>query len=63
MQSYLYNSLMTVTGLTPIIGYENAAKVVKLAHSEGISLKEACLILGFLDEKSFDESFHPERMV
>ncbi len=63
MQSYLYNSLMTVTGLTPIIGYENAAKVVKLAHSDGITLKEACLTLGYLDEKTFDESFHPERMV
>lgn len=63
MKSYLYNSLMTVTGLTPLIGYENAAKVVKLAHSEGITLKEACLALGFLDEKTFDESFHPEKMV
>ena len=63
MKTYLYNSLMTVTGLTPIIGYENAAKVVHLAHTEDITLKEACLKLGYLDEKTFDESFHPERMV
>ena len=63
MKTYLYNSLMTVTGLTPIIGYENAAKVVHLAHTEDVTLKEACLKLGYLDEKTFDESFHPERMV
>lgn len=63
MKSYLYNSLMTVTGLTPIIGYENAAKVVHMAHSENITLKEACLTLGYLDEKTFDEKFRPEEMI
>ena len=63
MKTYLYNSLMTVTGLTPIIGYENAAKVVHKAHEEGTTLKEACLALGYLDEKTFDEKFQPERMV
>jgi fumarate hydratase class II len=63
MKSYLYNSLMTVTGLTPIIGYENAARVVHKAHSENITLKESCLSLGYLDEKTFDEKFHPEKMI
>ena len=63
MKTYLYNSLMTVTGLTPIIGYENAARVVHLAHRESITLKEACLSLGYLDEKTFDEKFHPEKMI
>ena len=63
MKSYLYNSLMTVTGLTPIIGYENAAKVVHLAHENDITLREACVKLGYLDEKTFDENFHPERMI
>ena len=63
MKTYLYNSLMTVTGLTPIIGYENAAKVVHLAHEEGVTLKESCIKLGFLDEKTFDENFHPEKMI
>ncbi len=63
MKTYLYNSLMTVTGLTPIIGYENAAKVVHLAHEESITLKEAALKLGYLDEKTFDENFHPEKMI
>ena len=63
MKDYLYNSLMTVTALTPIIGYENAAKTVHLAHEKSITLKEACVSLGFLDEKTFDENFHPEKMV
>ena len=63
MKGYLCNSLMTVTALTPLIGYENAARVVHKAHDEGISLKEATLALGYLDEKTFDENFHPERML
>ncbi len=63
MKNYLYNSLMTVTALTPLIGYENAARVVHKAHEEELSLKEACVSLGYLDEKTFDESFHPEKMV
>ena len=63
MKNYLYNSLMTVTALTPIIGYENAAKTVHLAHEKDITLREACVSLGFLDEKTFDENFHPEKMV
>ncbi len=63
MREYLDKSLMTVTALTPVIGYENAAKVVHKAHKEGVSLKEACVSLGYLDEKEFDESFHPERMI
>jgi len=63
MHSNLYNSLMLVTALNPYIGYENAAKVAKKAHKENLSLKEACVALGFLDEKRFDEVFHPEQMV
>ena len=63
MREYLNNSLMTVTGLSPIIGYENAARVVHKAHKEGISLRESCISLGYLDEKTFDESFHPEKMI
>ncbi|MBQ8392486.1 MAG: class II fumarate hydratase [Clostridia bacterium] len=63
MHSNLHNSLMLVTALSPYIGYENCARVVHLAHSEGLTLKEACLRLGYLDEEKFDEYFHPERMV
>jgi len=63
MQANLSNSLMTVTGLTPIIGYENAARVVHKAHSDGMSLKSACIELGYLTEEELDAKFHPERMV
>ena len=59
----LHNSLMLVTALNPYIGYDNAAKTAKKAHAEGISLKEACVSLGFLTAEQFDEVFHPEEMV
>lgn len=63
MHHNLYNSLMLVTALNPYIGYENAAKTAKKAYKENISLKEACVALGFLTEEKFDEVFHPELMV
>ena len=63
MKHNLYNSLMLVTALNPYIGYENAAKTAKLAYKEDISLKEACVKLGFLTEEKFDEIYHPEKMV
>ena len=63
MYSNLHNSLMLVTALNPYIGYENAAKTAKKAYKENISLKEACVALGFLTEEKFDEVFHPENMV
>ena len=63
MASNLHNSLMLVTALNPYIGYENAAKTAKLAYKNNISLKEACVQLGFLTEERFDEVFHPEQMV
>ncbi len=63
MHANLHNSLMLVTALNPYIGYENAAKTAKKAFKEGISLKEACVALGFLSAEKFDEVFHPEQMV
>ena len=63
MQGNLYNSLMLVTALNPYIGYENAAKTAKKAYAENISLKEACVALGFLTAERFDEVFHPEKMI
>jgi fumarate hydratase class II len=63
MDHNLHNSLMLVTALNPYIGYENAAKTAKLAYKENISLKEACVKLGFLSEEEFDKVFHPEKMV
>ncbi len=63
MHHNLHNSLMLVTALNPYIGYENAAKTAKLAYKENISLREACVRLGFLTPEKFDEVFHPEQMV
>ena len=63
MHHNLHNSLMLVTALNPYIGYENAAKTAKKAFKDNISLKEACVALGFLTEEKFDEVFHPEQMV
>ena len=63
MEHNLHNSLMLVTALTPYIGYENAAKTAKKAYKENISLKEACVSLGFLTAERFDEVFHPENMI
>ena len=63
MAENLHRSLMTVTALNPYIGYENAARVAKLAHAEGITLREACLRLGYLTPERFDEVFCFEKMV
>ena len=63
MAHNLHNSLMLVTALNPYIGYENAAKVAKKAYKDGVSLKEACVELGFLTAEKFDEVFQPEQMV
>ena len=62
MHHNLYNSLMLVTALNPYIGYENAAKTAHKAFDENISLKEACVGLGFLTAQEFDRVFKPEAM-
>lgn len=63
MEHNLHNSLMLVTALNPYIGYDNAAKTAKKAYKENISLKQACVELGFLTEEEFDKVFHPEQMI
>ena len=55
-------SLMLVTALNPKIGYDNAAKVAKKAHAEGITLKQAAIGLGLLTAEEFDELVNPEKM-
>ena len=62
MHFNLYNSLMLVTALNPYIGYENAAKTSHLAYEKNISLKDACVQLGFMTPAEFDKVFHPEQM-
>lgn len=56
-------SLMLVTALNPHIGYENAAKIAKLAHKENITLKQAAAKLGLVTEEDFDKFVVPEKMV
>jgi len=56
-------SLMLVTALAPEIGYDNAAKIAKHAHAEGLTLREAGLALGLVDEATFDRLVRPETMV
>ena len=63
MAENLRRSLMLVTALNPYIGYENAAKTAKKAFAENISLKEACVSLGFLSAERFDEVFRPADMI
>ena len=63
MAENLHRSLMTVTALTPIVGYENGAKIAKKAHQENISLKEAAVALGLFTPEDFDAAFHPEEMI
>ncbi|WP_411346011.1 class II fumarate hydratase [Paenibacillus sp. WLX1005] len=63
IQYNLDNSLMLVTALNPYIGYENAAKIAKHAHKEGLSLREATLQSGLLTEEQFDEYVVPAKMI
>ena len=63
MHNNLHQSLMLVTALNPYIGYERAAKTAHLAFEKNISLREACVELGFLTPERFDEVFKPEEMV
>ena len=63
IQYYLNHSLMLVTALNPVIGYDKAASIAKKAHAEGISLREAAIALGYLTGEQFDAAVKPEKMV
>jgi fumarate hydratase class II len=63
IEFFLENSLMLVTALNPHVGYDNAAKIAKKAHTDNSTLKEAAVALGILTEEEFDEKVRPERMV
>ncbi len=63
IEYYLKNSLMLVTALNNKIGYDKAAKIARLAHQNGTTLKEAALALGFLTEKEFDQQIQPSNMI
>lgn len=59
----LEQSLMLVTALNPHIGYEKAASIAKLAHQEGLTLKQAALKSGLLSEEQFEQIVRPEDMI
>jgi fumarate hydratase class II len=56
-------SLMLVTALSPVIGYDEASRIAHVANDQGLTLKEAALRLGAIDEKRFDEIVDPRKMV
>jgi fumarate hydratase class II len=62
IRQHLENSLMLVTALNPLIGYDKAAEVAKKAHKEGSTLRESTIALGFLTGEQFDEAVRPESM-
>lgn len=62
IDEYVQRSLMLVTALNPVIGYDNAAKVAKTAFAENLTLKEACLKLGYISAEEFDRIVIPKAM-
>ena len=63
IEKFLNDSLMLVTALNPYIGYENAAKIAKMAHANGTTLKEEAVALGFLTAEEFDKYVQPQEMI
>lgn len=63
IEHFLHNSLMLVTALNPVIGYENSAKVAKIAFKENKSLKQVAVELNLVIAEQFDEVVRPEKMV
>jgi fumarate hydratase class II len=63
IKKLLNESLMLVTSLNTVIGYDNAAKIAKKAHKEGKTLKETALEMGLLTEEQFDDAVRPENMI
>lgn len=63
IKAYVADSLMLVTALSPVIGYDKAAQIAHKAHHDGGTLKTACLALGYLSAEKFDEVVRPEKMI
>lgn len=63
LTEYVAKSLMLATILNKEIGYDPASKIVRMAHKENLSLKEAAISSGFLTEKRFDEIVRPEKLL
>jgi fumarate hydratase class II len=63
IQHFVENSLMLVTALNPVIGYDKAAEIAKYAYKNNLSLKQAALELGYLDAETFDKAVQPAEML
>ena len=59
---YVKNSLMLITALNPVLGYDKCAQISKLAYEKDLSLKEACLELGYLSSDAFDRAMNLKKM-
>ena len=62
LDKYVKNSLMLVTALSPVVGYDKSAKIAHTAHVDGSTLREAAVKLGFLSGEEFDKHVKPEQM-
>ena len=63
IEEYVHRSLMLVTALAPVIGYDKASKIAHYAMDHDLTLKEAALGLGYVDEAEFDRIVDPAKMV
>jgi len=63
IKTLLENSLMLVTALSPKIGYDNAAKIAKMAHKNGTTLKEEAIKSGLINEKEYTKTVNPKNMI
>ena len=63
IKSFLDNSLMLVTALSPIVGYDNAAKIAKKAYKNGTALKEEAIKSKLITEKEYNKFVNPKKMV
>jgi fumarate hydratase class II len=63
IRQHLEQSLMLVTALTPILGYDRAAEIAKKAHREGLTLKAAAVATGYLTAEEFERYVRPEQMI
>lgn len=62
IEEYVASSLMLVTALNPVLGYDKCAKISHLAYEKGLTLKEACVKLKFLTAQEFDRAVDPKKM-
>jgi fumarate hydratase class II len=63
IESHVRHSLMLVTALNPVIGYEKAARIAQHAHRQGVTLRQAALDLDLVSEEEFDRVVVPRRMI